>query len=115
MTLSLTHWYHIFVCYDYNDYNDDNDYNDYNYYKDSDLDLDWERFSELVIKSDTINYYWQIAKLESWHWGLVIYNQSVTWTAFAILAMFLEVAHYGWVSQINSGFQRKHLILKPAW
>ena len=34
------------------------------------------------------DYYWQIAKLESWHWGVVIYNQIVTWTAFAILAMF---------------------------
>ena len=31
---------------------------------------------------------WLIAKLESWHWGLVIYNQIVTWTSFAILAMF---------------------------
>ena len=31
--------------------------------------------------------YWQIAKLESW--GVAIYNQIVTWTAFAILAMFL--------------------------
>ena len=31
---------------------------------------------------------WQIAKVESWHWGVVIYNQIVTWTAFAILAMF---------------------------
>ena len=25
-----------------------NDYNNYNDYRDSDLDLDWERFSELV-------------------------------------------------------------------
>ena len=33
---------------DYNDYNDANDYSDYNDYRDSDLDLDWERFSELV-------------------------------------------------------------------
>ena len=32
--------------------------------------------------------YWQFAKLESWHWGVVIYNRIVTWTAFAILAMF---------------------------
>ena len=36
----------------------------------------------------TVDYYWQIAKLESWHWGVVIYNQTVTWAAFAILAMF---------------------------
>ena len=37
----------------------------YNHYRDrdSDLDLDWD-------------------------WGVVIYNQIVTWTAFAILAMF---------------------------
>ena len=43
--------------HDYNDYNDFNDYNDYNDYsdynncndyRDSDLDLDWERFSDLV-------------------------------------------------------------------
>ena len=39
---------------DYNDYNDANDYNYYNYYndynnyRDSDLDLDCERFSDLV-------------------------------------------------------------------
>jgi len=33
----------------YNDYNDYNDCNDYNNYRDSNLDLDWERFSELVI------------------------------------------------------------------
>ena len=32
---------------------------------------------------DTVDYYWQIAKLESWHWGVVNYNQIVTWTAFA--------------------------------
>ena len=32
--------------------------------------------------------YWQIAKLESRHWGLVIGNQRVTWPAFAILSMF---------------------------
>ena len=31
----------------------------------------------------------QIAKLESWHGGIVIDNQRVTWTAFALLAMFL--------------------------
>ena len=31
-----------------------------------------------------------IAKLESWHWGVVIYNQIVTWTAFTILAMFYD-------------------------
>ena len=39
--------------------------------------------SEQLTITDTI------AKLESWHWGLVIDNQRVTWTAFAILAMFL--------------------------
>ena len=32
-------------CNEYKYYNDCNDYNDY---RDSDLDLDWERFSELV-------------------------------------------------------------------
>ena len=45
---------------DYSDYNDCNNYNDY---RDSDLDLDLD-------------------------WGVVIYNQIVTWTAFAILVMF---------------------------
>ena len=57
-------------------------------YNDFDLDLDWERLSD----GDTVDYYWQIANLESRHWGLVIYNQIVTWTAFAILAMFLQVS-----------------------
>ena len=38
---------------------------------------------------DTVNYYWPILKLEPWYWGLVIHNQIVTWSAFAILAMFL--------------------------
>ena len=35
---------------DYNDYNDNNDNNNYDDYRDSDwdLDLDWERFSDLV-------------------------------------------------------------------
>ena len=65
---------------DYNDYNEYNDYNDYSDYIDiSDYNnysnLDWEQFSELVT-SDTVDYYWQIAKLELWHWGLVIYNES---------------------------------------
>ena len=50
-------------------HNDNNDYKDYNYYseyrdRDSYLDLDLD-------------------------WGVVIYNQIVTWTAFAILAMFI--------------------------
>ena len=31
-----------------------------------------------------------IVKLESWHWRLVIDNQRVTLTAFAILAMFVK-------------------------
>ena len=80
-------------CDDYNHYNHYNHFNHYNHYKhykdytnyndyrDSRLDLDLERFS------DTVDYYWQIAKLQSWHVGVVIYNQIVTWTAFAI-AMF---------------------------
>ena len=38
----------ICVWLDYNDYNDYSDYNDYNNYRNSDLDLDWERFSDLV-------------------------------------------------------------------
>ena len=49
---------------DYNDYyNNYNDYNNNNDYRDSALDLDLD-------------------------WGVVVYNQIVTWTAFAILAMF---------------------------
>ena len=39
----------------------------------------------------TVDYYWQIPKLKSSHWGLVIYNQIVTWTAFAILEMFANL------------------------
>ena len=37
-----------------------------------------------------LDYYWQIAKLELWLWGLVIDNQRMTWTTFAILAMFMS-------------------------
>ena len=48
--------------------------------------------------SDTVDYYWQIAKIESWHWEVVIYNKIVTWTAFAILAMFCTVSG---ISQSN--------------
>ena len=33
----------------YNHYNHYKHYNHYNHYRDSDLDLDWEPFSELVI------------------------------------------------------------------
>ena len=42
-----------------------NHYNHYNHYRDRDSDLDLDL-----------------------DWGVVIYNQIVTWTAFAILAMF---------------------------
>ena len=56
----------------YNHYNLYNLYNLYNHYrdKDSDLDLDLD-------------------------WGVVIYNQIVTWTAFAILAMFYSCLPQG--------------------
>ena len=37
---------------------------------------------------------WQIAKLETWHWGVVIYNEIATWTAFAILAMFITTLSF---------------------
>ena len=60
--------YYIYYNY-YNYYKDYKDYKDYNYYndyRDSDLDLDL-------------------------YWGVVIYNQIVTWTAFAILAMFYKI------------------------
>jgi len=40
-----------------------NQYNHYNHHRDRDSDLDLD-------------------------WGVVVYNQIVTWTAFAILAMF---------------------------
>ena len=53
----------------YNDYNHYNDYIDYNDYRDSDLDL--------VSFSDTVDYYWQIAKLEAWHWGLGKYSEKM--------------------------------------
>ena len=45
-----------------------------------------------------------MAKIESWHWGLVIYNQIVTCTAFAILAMFCL---YWTVCTKFQKFQRK--------
>ena len=60
MTLSLIKWVsqvlisatseHYNDYNDYDGYNDYNNYNKYNDYRDSDLelDLDWERFSELV-------------------------------------------------------------------
>ena len=77
---------HLLRLY-FGDYNDLNIYSDYRG-RDLDLDLVWERFSESVTFSDTVDYYWQIAKLESWHWGVVANNQIVPWTAFTILAMF---------------------------
>ena len=60
---------------DRSDFGECGDYNKYNDYRGSDLDLvlDWKRYSEFVT-SDTVDYYRQIAKLESWHWGLVIRN-----------------------------------------
>ena len=60
VTHSLTHSLTDLWFQRYNDYNYYNDYNDYNYYnynndyynnndyRDSDLGLDWGRFSELV-------------------------------------------------------------------
>ena len=53
----------------HNDYNHYNDYIDYNDYRNSDLDL--------VTFSDTVDYYWQIAKLEAWHWGLGKYSEKM--------------------------------------
>ena len=35
----------------------------------------------------------QISKLETWHWGLVLDNQRVTWTASTILVMFKRLEH----------------------
>ena len=60
-------------------------------------DWQWQRqrhqewfseFSEFSEFSDTVDYSSHTAKLESWHWRLVIDNQRVTWTAFAFFAMF---------------------------
>ena len=45
-----TCWWHCEV----NNYNDYNDYDDYNDYRDSDLDLDWEWFSDSDF-SDTVD------------------------------------------------------------
>ena len=39
----------------------------------------------------------QIEKLKSWHWGLVTDIRRVTWTAFAILAMFYYKAWDIWI------------------
>ena len=55
VTHSLTQW----VSESGFDFSDFNDYNDY---RDSDLDVDWERFSDSV----TVDYYWQIAKLKAY-------------------------------------------------
>ena len=46
----LIEWVKLLIAAssDYNDYNDLNDYNNYTDYRDNDLDLDWERFRELV-------------------------------------------------------------------
>ena len=57
-----------FLISHYNHYNHYNFYNVYNHYRDRDSDLDLDL-----------------------DWGVVIYNQIVTWTAFAILAMFLSM------------------------
>ena len=74
---------------DYNDYSDYNDYNNYNEYRYSylDLDLDWERFSELVTFNDTVDYNLQIEKLESIHWGLGI-NREWPWQHSHFLRCF---------------------------
>ena len=37
-----------------------------------------------------------------WHWVLVIYNQTVTWTAFAILAIFFASSHSSWTLGLKS-------------
>ena len=86
----------LLFLYDYNDYNDYNYCKYYNYYSvyndyrdsdlDLDLDLDWERFSDLVTQLTITD---KLRNLNhDIHWGVVIYNQTVTWTALAILAMF---------------------------
>ena len=90
--------YHYYK--DYNDYSDYNEYSDYNDYRDSDLDLDWELFSDLVtqltitdklrnlnydIEGLTLNVMIQVLQFVSksdW--------QRMTWSAFAILAMFKD-------------------------
>ena len=53
-------------------------------------DKDKDMQSDLMIYwlCDTVGYSWQIEKLLSWLWGLETDSQRVTWTAFAILAMF---------------------------
>ena len=74
---------------DYKDYNDYNDYSDYNDYRDRDLDLDldWEWISELVTQltiTDKLRNLFMTLRSSD-------YNQIVTWTAFAIIAMFYYV------------------------
>ena len=67
-----------------------------------DIERQWKTINDSEMQWKTLNgnerqrqrhrytaIYWQIEKLESWHWGLVIDCQRVTWTAFAILAVFL--------------------------
>ena len=43
----------------------------------------------MTTETETVDYSWQIAKVESWHWGLMIDNQRVTWAAFAMLLLVL--------------------------
>ena len=45
----------------------------------------WHLGADKDMDKDTVDW---IEKLKSWRWGLLIDSQSVTWTAFAILAMF---------------------------
>ena len=79
LTHSLTDW--VSQTFDFSDYHY-NHYNHYNHYRDRDSDLDLDI-----------------------DWGVVIYNQIVTWTAFAILAMFWWYNGFGLpVYQQNSNF-----------
>ena len=77
-------WLQWLQClqWDYNNYNDYNDYNNYNDYRDRDIESDLVNWWF----SDTIDYYSQITKVESWHWlhcffveilrTLLIYNDT---------------------------------------
>ena len=62
---------------------------------DNDQQEDKDIGSNIVIywPSETADYSWQIARLKSRHWGLVIDSQRVTWTAIPILSMSRSQEH----------------------
>ena len=57
----------------------------------------WDQFIDLMNWwfNDTVDYFCQIEKRNSWHWGLVTDSQRVPWTVFTIIAIFSLFMWYG--------------------